>query len=240
MKKYFESLHWSTLTVMACHVAVLLILGRQAVVTLDSPAKRRMAVQTVQLEPPPPKPKPRAIAPVPKPRKPIAKVQKPKLKPKPKPRSKPKPKPKAKPRVEPQRNREREELLRQVEQSLEKIETVAHNVRTETQAERSPPSLEPLHIDQSKSTEKDSAPFRNELVRRLQLLLRLPDYGEVQMKLTLDRSGKVANLLIVSSQSPANQAYVEKTLPTLAFAKFGRLFPKELTHTFSLTLQNER
>lgn len=81
--------------------------------------------------------------------------------------------------------------------------------------------------------------YRDEIAHRLKLGLRLPDYGEVKIKLTLERSGKVSNLQIVSSKNQKNKQYIEKTLPTLTFAGFGDNFKGLDQYTFTICLNNE-
>lgn len=81
--------------------------------------------------------------------------------------------------------------------------------------------------------------YREELASRMKLLLRLPEYGEVKMKLTLDRAGKVVKLIITSTQSAKNRTYIEKTVPTLTFPSFASHFENEAQHTFSITLSND-
>lgn len=81
--------------------------------------------------------------------------------------------------------------------------------------------------------------YRDELAGRLKLLLRLPEYGEIKINLTLNRSGKVMKLAIASAESAANRKYIEKTLPTLSFPAFGANFESSSEYTFAITLSNE-
>jgi colicin import membrane protein len=81
--------------------------------------------------------------------------------------------------------------------------------------------------------------YRDELAGRLKLLLRLPEYGEVKIKLTLEKTGKVANVVVVSSESSANKKYIEKELPSLSFPPFGTNFNGSSQYTFAVTLSNE-
>lgn len=83
------------------------------------------------------------------------------------------------------------------------------------------------------------ASYRDEVAGRLKLGLRLPDYGAVKIKLTLDRAGKVTDVQIVSSESSKNRQYVEKTLPTLKFPPFGSHFADASQYTFMVTLNND-
>ncbi len=81
--------------------------------------------------------------------------------------------------------------------------------------------------------------YRDEVAQRLKLNLRLPDHGSVKVKLTLDRSGKVAQVTIVTSESQKNKQYIEKTLPTLFFPNFGNQFEGASQYTFLVTLNND-
>ena len=81
--------------------------------------------------------------------------------------------------------------------------------------------------------------YRDELAGRLKLLLRLPEFGEVKIKLTLSRAGKVAKVSIVSAESAANRTYIEKTIPTLSFPSFGNNFGTLPEYTFLISLSND-
>ena len=105
-----------------------------------------------------------------------------------------------------------------------------------------PKSITGLEID-SVSMADDSSFFtpsersyRDELSGRLKLLLKLPEYGDVKVKLTLDRSGNVISLFIISSESGVNRKYIEKMLSSVSLPSFGDNFGTESTHTFSVTL----
>lgn len=87
-------------------------------------------------------------------------------------------------------------------------------------------------------TTKESS-YRDEIAHRLRLGLRLPEYGEVKIKLTLERSGKVSLVQIVSSKNAKNKQYVEKTVPTLTFPSFGDNFDGSQDYTFVICLNNE-
>lgn len=80
--------------------------------------------------------------------------------------------------------------------------------------------------------------YRDEMAYRLQLALKLPEYGEIKIKLTVERSGKVAQVQIVTSESPKNRQYIEKTVPSLIFPAFGNNFAHSSQYTFLITLNN--
>lgn len=81
--------------------------------------------------------------------------------------------------------------------------------------------------------------YYEELAHRLKLLLRLPEYGEVVVKLTLDRAGKFMNVVSVGSKSEANKSYIEKALPTLKYPSFNKNFQGLDQYTFVLSLSND-
>ena len=81
--------------------------------------------------------------------------------------------------------------------------------------------------------------YRDELARRLRMYLTLPERGEVVVELTLDRSGKVVKLALVSAANQANRKYVEQNVPLLVFPGFGTYFGGELQHSFTIALRSE-
>jgi hypothetical protein len=81
--------------------------------------------------------------------------------------------------------------------------------------------------------------YLDELIRRLKLKLKLPDYGEIKVKLTIAKTGRVLKLAIISSKSQNNRSYIEKTIPSIVFPPFGSSFGHEQEHTFLINLSNE-
>lgn len=81
--------------------------------------------------------------------------------------------------------------------------------------------------------------YYDELVSRLKLALKLPEFGEVKLQLTINRSGKVVSVKSVKSKSKKNSDYVQTSIPKLHLPPFGQNFSGEKEHTFRLTLSNE-
>lgn len=81
--------------------------------------------------------------------------------------------------------------------------------------------------------------YSSEVASRLKKALRLPDYGAVKIKLTLDRTGKVVKVETVQSESHKNKAYVESKVPGLLFPPFGQRFKDAEQNTFVITFQND-
>lgn len=84
-----------------------------------------------------------------------------------------------------------------------------------------------------------SAGYEEELVTRLRLLLRLPEYGAVRVAMTLNRKGQVQKIAVLAAESLKNQEYIEKTLPGIVFPGFLAHFEGEEQHEFVLSLSNE-
>lgn len=81
--------------------------------------------------------------------------------------------------------------------------------------------------------------YRDELARSLKAFLTLPEKGDVIIKLTLNRSGHVIKLSIISSASSNNRKYVEQIVPSLFLPGFGNFFGGESTHTFTIDLRGD-
>jgi len=81
--------------------------------------------------------------------------------------------------------------------------------------------------------------YYDTLATQLRALLILPEFGEVNVSLTLKRNGAFSHMEILSSKSSRNQKHVEQTLPTLSFPPFNDEFGSTPEHTFLLTLKND-
>ncbi len=100
-------------------------------------------------------------------------------------------------------------------------------------------SLVAIDAEDTASCTPGERSYYDELVRRLKLSLKLPEYGEVKLKLLISRQGAVVSLQNVKSKSKKNADYIEKAVPKLHLPPFGQNFPGEKEHTFRLTLSNE-
>lgn len=82
--------------------------------------------------------------------------------------------------------------------------------------------------------------YQEELAGRLKLLLRLPEQGQVDIELTLDRQGNVKKIKILKADSRRNHEYIEHILPTLSFPPFGNRLSGRSQFVFQLTLESEQ
>lgn len=139
----------------------------------------------------------------------------------------------------------RQTLLAQAQESIAKIPQtngkLNHGKPMSDLTHATPLGITSLQIDaiavnQGAKLSDHEISYRDELSNRLKLLLRLPDYGDVKIKLTIARSGKVVKVVIVKAESTANRKYVEETLPGLTFSPFGTRFNNAEENTFLIDL----
>lgn len=153
----------------------------------------------------------------------------------------------AKPTVDPKAEAakaRKQQLLANAQASMSKTKKVSKAELNQIALMTVPSGLSDLSIDALPKEPQESMSmreigYRDELVGRLKLFLKLPEHGEVTIKLTLSRSGKVNKLQIVSSQSAVNKSYIEKTLPDLTFPPFGSNFGDNKEFTFLISLSND-
>lgn len=178
------------------------------------------------IEEPKPIEKPKPVAQKPKP---VA--QKPVEKPKPV-AQKPKPVEKPKPALQKPTSvqKERNELLAMMEESLQGLE--------KTQVKPSKVAA-PAKIGTLKSESITEATYQQTLVDYLQSLLHFPEDGQVRVKLTVTREGKITNITVVQASSKQNEHYVCDRLKPLSLPAFGNNFKGENTHTFSILLTSK-
>lgn len=226
MKEY--SLNRATLIVVTTHLVLILWLIFFTETSIPFKPRERLTVQTVSLTPkeepvaivaelpkpiPPPPPKPK---PTPQPPKQAAVVKKqdPPKKPEPPKQS---PVVKADPR--------KKELIAKAQESIAKIQQNRATFKAEVADSKASISLVP--------------DYRDELTARLQMMLRLPERGDVRIKLILSKKGKFVKMEILGADSSINKKYVEKTLPTLQFPPFGKELGNVEESSFYITLSGE-
>jgi colicin import membrane protein len=142
-------------------------------------------------------------------------------------------------------DKKKQALLAKAQESIAKIQASGDKIGSSKAAKRGE-----LKVPQFQSTalvaNADAEPlsggeigYRDELASRLQLMLKMPEAGQVKLKLTLNRQGKFVKLTIVTAESLANRKYIEKTVPTMAFPAFGNQFGSAADYTFSITLNSD-
>lgn len=104
------------------------------------------------------------------------------------------------------------------------------------------PTLDPvttLAVSEEAPTKLSGSSYEQDLAQRLHTLVRLPEYGQVTLQLTLNRNGTVEKFEVTSAESQINRDYIQQQLPKLRFVTFGNRYPGEEKHTFLLVLKNE-
>jgi colicin import membrane protein len=134
------------------------------------------------------------------------------------------------------------ELLAQAQESLAKIQPTSDNGSTthiSQSASLRIPELKSTPVSLNGEMSQVEQSYREELSNRIRERLRLPEFGEVQVKLTLERSGKVLAVEVVKAESQMNKIYVNETFPSVVFPSFGNRFGAQSQYTFRMTLANE-
>lgn len=81
--------------------------------------------------------------------------------------------------------------------------------------------------------------YVTDLIRRLQLNIRLSEPGEIRIKLTLKKTGQVEKIAVVSCKNEKIKKSLLEKLRAVHFSPFGQSFRGEEEHTFLLKLSND-
>lgn len=130
-------------------------------------------------------------------------------------------------------------LLKELEESIAKIETKSDKTTVRSKA------IVPITLQIDTITEEDvfsdvsASSYTDALVDHLHRFLTLPEYGEVKIQLSLRQDGTVAKMDLLRAQSEKNRQYLESNLPRLKFPRFEGAYAKKKESTFILTFCNE-
>lgn len=135
----------------------------------------------------------------------------------------------------PQSNKKKKDLLKELQDTLKKLETP---IPKESQSTLSlPKTIQNLEIDHlEKETPTDYFVI---LAQALKNELELPEYGDVKLELTVLNSGRVTRLKVLNASSEKNRRYLELKLPNLILPPFSEDLKNDREHTFTLTFCNE-
>jgi hypothetical protein len=139
-------------------------------------------------------------------------------------------KPKAKPIAKKSAPAHKEK--QRVQEIAESLETIRAETKTSRTALSIPSKIQPkAEIAPSKL---DADPTYGEyLVAFLQNALDLPEYGEVEAKIEIDRYGHLVDCQILHAQSHKNADFLKNRLPDLAFPCLNGE-----SHVFTITFRN--
>lgn len=145
-------------------------------------------------------------------------------------KAKPLPKQKKKPEF----TAKQENLLKELDQSIAKIEQNADKVYSGK--EQTAPLASVLHIEETNESIDPS--WSEKVAFFLEEELKLVEYGNVKMKLSIDAYGKVVKIETLDSESPINETYLQNTLSKLTFPFYGGAKPPK-TQTITITFCHE-
>lgn len=80
--------------------------------------------------------------------------------------------------------------------------------------------------------------YVSDLIRRLQLNIRLLEPGTVRISLSIGRKGELIDCSITQCSNASTKSHLQKALLQIKFAPFGQAFKKEEKHTFRLKLED--
>lgn len=160
-------------------------------------------------------------------------------------KQKSKPTPQAKtPPAPPPRAKISDSLIRELEESIAKIEnksdkgTASRKTSMSSKAAIAPIVLQIDMADASHYAEAGDGDYVDLLVSHLHQHLSLPDYGEVKIQLSLQQDGTVGKIVVLKTESEKNKKYLESNLPRLRFPRFEGSYAKKKESTFILTFCN--
>jgi colicin import membrane protein len=166
-------------------------------------------------------------------------------------KSVPQPKKEAKPKVnaatvkETARKAKQKELIASAQKSMAKIgKTNTLKNASTTLSTAIPDKIGNLQIetfsgDSGEVLTTQELTYYDQLASRLKLGLKLPEFGAVKIKLTLERTGKYVKALVINAENSINRKYIEKTLPSIKFPPFGSNFQGQTEYTFVIAFNNE-
>ncbi|MCI0381846.1 MAG: hypothetical protein L0207_02190 [Chlamydiae bacterium] len=136
------------------------------------------------------------------------------------------------------KNAKAQKLIKQLEESVAKIETKRDKRRTgnEIAEFRFPFKLQIDNIEIGKS----EIAFETLLTQKLKNHLVLPEQGAVKCKITVDQNGKVIYFATIKTESEKNEKYLEKEMKNFIFPPFQGDLSDKKTFTFILTFLNDK
>lgn len=134
----------------------------------------------------------------------------------------------------------RRETIKRQETKHEKKKHLFAEAKKKLEKIRSSPKLDDLAIVHSLEVDAvEISGYEEVLSFHLRQVLRLPEFGQVNVKLTVDSEGHVVSVEMIGTESVLNSKYLEKALPSIQFPPFGKHFHNEAKHTFLVTLTND-
>ncbi|MBM3208611.1 MAG: hypothetical protein FJZ57_08475 [Chlamydiae bacterium] len=135
------------------------------------------------------------------------------------------------------------DLLNELEKKIANLDSVKDHSSKKTHI-TVPDRIDPSTI--TKYSSSDSFDFMDSTESYAEYLaiflkqeLKLPDFGEVKVEITLNKDGTVEKCLVLNSESIKNRKYLEERLPKLTFPNFKTNKTSKEKQHFVLTFCNE-
>jgi outer membrane biosynthesis protein TonB len=77
------------------------------------------------------------------------------------------------------------------------------------------------------------------VARRIKAALRLSEYGDVKVQLTISGDGRIEKMEVLKFASSSNRDYIAKVLPSVRLPALGPYFPGCTRLVCTLVLSNE-
>ncbi len=149
------------------------------------------------------------------------------------------------PLAEPKQPAVSEDLIKELEESIAKMDAPQRNGARSAYASKPArklmhaptplTSFDPIPMGEAISSEA----LKELLVQELRSMLHLPEYGEVKMKLTIRSDGSIREVIVLKTASKKNEEYLQKELPKHAFQFLQDLGSQEKELSFVITFCND-
>ncbi len=107
-----------------------------------------------------------------------------------------------------------------------------------SEAKHSRPALKLPTVPTSSPVVTSAPTYGEFLITYLQSALDLPEYGEVRVKLEIDRFGRLIDCEILEAKSGKNGEFLKNQLPNLTFPCLNDFDIIEPSQTFTITFRN--
>jgi hypothetical protein len=140
---------------------------------------------------------------------------------------------------EPARGKISDHLLKELEESIAKIEGKSDKTPISRQTSKTRAPIKLTVDTETSDTGEQAESYIESIVAHLHRSLTLPELGAVKIQLRLRQDGSVIKLIVLSSESKENKRYLETHLPLLHFPQFEEAYVGKKEHEFIVTFVNE-
>jgi hypothetical protein len=135
--------------------------------------------------------------------------------------------------------------LDKARESIAKLGAIGTGSARESDSSLSvPAAIQSLHIDSGEGgsltgSADAQADYNRDVARRIKTALKLTDYGDVKVQLTISADGRIEKMEVLKFASNTNRDYIAKVLPSVRLPALGPYFPGCKRLVCTLVLSNE-